>query len=244
MWRRGKNIVVYASRPIRGEQIRLKHGNLYNHRQQLMIQSLDCFYNFHRRAAKSSASADIFPIRCSIHIDEDDNNYNIKRKLRLVNRSNVQDRHYTGKLYYRLDQSRCNSNSINSVDTPERKSITVDKTAGSSDNTGKTNDTKSCRNTDPAFASYLTGEIKSPSILDELTKLTASSVLNQRRTAAAKRSRSLALDTNNDKEIYRQIINTQILQKEKSHRKTAINVNRALIGNVIICTGMSTKYGK
>lgn len=95
---------------------------------------------------------------------------------------------------------------------------------------------KSSRATDPEFASYLTGEMKPPSILDELTKLSSGAVLNQRRSSAAKRSRSFALDTN-DKEVYRQIIDLQASRKEKSRQKTFVNVYRALMGNVIICTG-------
>jgi hypothetical protein len=97
------------------------------------------------------------------------------------------------------------------------------------------------RATDPDFASYLTGEMKPPSILDELTKLSSGAVISQRRSSAAKRSRSFALDTN-DKEVYRQIIDLQASQREKSRQKTFINVYRALMGNVIICTGTLLIY--
>lgn len=92
---------------------------------------------------------------------------------------------------------------------------------------------------DPDFASYLSSETKPPSHFDsyDISQMSTSSITSQRRLTAAKRSRTFALD--NDKELYEQIISTQIMQKEQSRLKTASNVYRALIGNVIICTGSS-----
>ena len=187
---------------------------------------------FHKRSLFNSAS--FVPIGHIMQLDNDrDNNQPYKKRneqLRNIGVSeNVVNRE---KLYYRLQQSRCSG--INPSDTSKTTSSANET---SSNSLGNIAESKSNRGTDPAFASYLTGELKPQSILNELTKLSATSILNQRRTAAAKRSRSFALDTNNDKELYRQITDFQILQKEKSHRKTAFNVNRALIGNVIICTG-------
>lgn len=91
--------------------------------------------------------------------------------------------------------------------------------------------------TDPEFASYLSGEMRPSSPLDdfELAKRASIAVMNQRRSTAAKRSRTFALD--NNKELYREIVSNQMMQKEKSRLKTASNVYRALIGNVVICTG-------
>jgi hypothetical protein len=132
-------------------------------------------------------------------------------------------------------QNRMRYLSIKSADSTDKRSISSEKEGNSATTPSET---KPNRGTEPEFASYLIGEMKPPSILDELSKLSASSVLNQRRSAAAKRSRSFALD-NNDKDMYRQIIDLQASQKEKSRRKTAINVYRALIGNLIICTGTS-----
>jgi hypothetical protein len=226
-------------RPMRGIEIRCYNQNIYNSRQLL-----DLYYvktettkasiplaSFYQRFVRNSPS--FSPICYRIRNDDDDNNRDKKRKLP-IHRCYFKGAQYSGKVYINSVLNQNRRNSVKAADTSDTKSIAENTTDSLGSNT---NDAKLNRNTDPAFASYLTGEMRPPSILDELTKLTASSVLNQRRTAAAKRSRSFALDTNNDKEIYRQIINTQNLQKEKSHRKTAINVNRALIGNVIICSG-------
>jgi hypothetical protein len=124
--------------------------------------------------------------------------------------------------------------SAKSVDTSHNRIVT----SGESSSSINPSDVKptGSRSTDPEFTSYLTGEMKPPSILDELTKLSSGAVISQRRSSAAKRSRSFALDTN-DKEVYRQIVDLQASQKEKSRQKTFVNVYRALMGNVIICTG-------
>jgi hypothetical protein len=187
--------------------------------------------NYHRNFRQRS----LFIIKNSLPIgyftQSDDDRDNIhssnKRIMRFDNFVNKND-----KFYYRFQPNRRNTDGTSKI-----KSTASDQNSDSSVNA--TVESKSNRGTDPAFVSYLTGDIKPQSILNELTKLSATSILNQRRTAAAKRSRSFALDTNNDKALYRQIIDFQVSQKEKSHRKTAFNVNRALIGNVIICTGKS-----
>jgi hypothetical protein len=91
--------------------------------------------------------------------------------------------------------------------------------------------------TDPDFASYLTGGMKPTAILNDLgiEDLSSGALLKQRRSSAKKRSRTLALDS--DKDLYQQIIDTQIMKREESRLKTRSNVYRALIGNVVICSG-------
>jgi hypothetical protein len=91
--------------------------------------------------------------------------------------------------------------------------------------------------TDPDFASYLIGGMKPTALLNDLGIEDASSgtLLKQRRSSAKKRSRTLALDS--DKDLYQQIIDTQLMKREESRLKTRSNVYRALIGNVVICSG-------
>ena len=196
------------------------------------IRTLNYHYNFHQRTFFSRMN--FFSIGCIA--PNDDNSDSIHPSMNRNMRVDVSLRNQ-GRLYNRFQQSRCSGNST--ADTSKSKPPAK---VHNSDSSGNITESKSNRGTDPAFASYLTGEMKPQSILNELTKLSATSILNQRRTAAAKRSRSFALDTNNDKELYRQITDFQILQKEKSHRKTAFNVKRALIGNVIICTGKEVRF--
>ena len=43
------------------------------------------------------------------------------------------------------------------------------------------------------------------------------------------------LSVDDDKGLYKRIRETQLLKLEQSHKKTAANVNRALMGNVVIC---------
>lgn len=97
--------------------------------------------------------------------------------------------------------------------------------------------TPSIEGTDSAFASYLSGEAVPVSLGNNLglDQLSPAAVLKQRRALATKRSRTMAL--NIDKELYKQIIDNQATKKEESRRKTAANVYRALIGNVVICSG-------
>ena len=174
-----------------------------------------------------------FPIGCVTTTDGDRGHIHPSININMrVDTSVIRQDRYYNYYQYRIQQFR--RIGINIDDASKNKSSANDQKSSSSENTVES---KSNRGTDPAFVSYLTGDMKPQSILNELTKLSATSILNQRRTAAAKRSRSFALDSNNDKALYRQIIDFQILQKEKSHRKTAFNVNRALIGNVIICSG-------
>ena len=79
------------------------------------------------------------------------------------------------------------------------------------------------------FANYLSGE----------TQLPPSLVVDKAATNAAmhKRRRQRSIASENDTKLYKQIVQMQNTEKEKSRRKTALNVYRALIGNVIICTG-------
>jgi N-acetylmuramoyl-L-alanine amidase CwlA len=92
------------------------------------------------------------------------------------------------------------------------------------------------------FSNYPSGEMDPSSLLDNfgISPLSASSIENQRRSTAAKRSRTFDMD--NDKELYKQIISIQIMQKEQSRLKTAFNVKRALMANVIICTGACASF--
>jgi hypothetical protein len=79
---------------------------------------------------------------------------------------------------------------------------------------------------DPDFASYLSGE-KNP--------------LEKERKKKSKRERhgrKIALD--NEKELFSHVARIQIMRKEESRLKTVTNVNRALWGNVLIC---SAKFG-
>ena len=243
MWRRGKVLVDINA--TRGEVFRYctRAFNSDTLNRQIrsrptlvdpFTRSLDYHSTLHQRSLSNKRS--LFSICYILQANDDRDNAHpyMKRKLALRPRHVDEHLSYHGKLHYRLQQSRCSGTATTDTSSATSKSTATDK---KSDSTGNIPESKSSRSTDPAFVSYLTGEIKPQSVLNELTKLSATSILNQRRTAAAKRSRSFALDTNNDKELYRQIIDFQILQKEKSHRKTAFNVNRALIGNVIICTG-------
>ena len=202
--------------------------------RHLTLRSLNDHSNWNHRPLANSGIC--FPLRFILQIDDvrDNRQPFVKRKFHARNVALHEGFHHQGNPYYRLQQRRFSGNSTAEGATGKNKSKANETNSESS---GHIPESKSNRSTDPAFASYLTGEIKPQSILSELTKLSATSILNQRRTAAAKRSRSFALDTNNDKELYRQIVDFQILQKEKSYRKTAYNVNRALIGNIVICTG-------
>ena len=241
MWKRGKHWVDVTS--TYGEPFRYCrrsfNADTLNRQirsrsmlQNQYTQSLNFHWNLHQRSISNSRS--VFPLCYTLQTndDRDNDHHYMKRKLPLRTLPLDENESYRGKLYYRLQQSRCSGTT--NTDITKSKSTAIDK---NSDTSGNISEPKPSRSTDPAFVSYLTGEIKPQSVLSELTKLSATSILNQRRTAAAKRSRSFALDTNNDKELYRQIVDFQILQKEKSYRKTAYNVNRALIGNIVICTG-------
>jgi hypothetical protein len=243
MWMRGKSLVDVDS--IRGGPFRCfirsysADTGTFN-RQNLLRPSWrlptngSLNYHFNYRQRPFFIKRSFFPMGYIVQIDDNNENTNpyMNRTKRLRFFRVDESFSSQGKLYYRLQQSRCSG--TNAADASKNNTSANDQ---NSDSSGNIAELKSNRGTDPAFASYLTGDIKPQSILNELTKLSATSILNQRRTAAAKRSRSFALDTNNDKELYRQITDFQVLQKEKSHRKTAFNVNRALIGNVIICTG-------
>ena len=74
------------------------------------------------------------------------------------------------------------------------------------------------------FASFLSGR----RTVDQAAKAAS----NKRR-----RVRSIAAEQNT--ELHLQIVNMQNLEKEKSRQKTAYNVYRALMGNVVICSGTS-----
>lgn len=238
MWMRGKSLIDVDT--FRGGPLRycIRSFNVDTFNRQILLRpmlqhsSRNHRSNFHQWPLFNRRS--VFSIGYIIQTDYDRDNihHSMKRKALLRNFRFDENMSCKGVLYYRFQQSRCSG--MNIKDTSRNKSSANDQTSVLPGNVAES---KANRGTDPAFASYLTGEIKPQSILNELTKLSATSILNQRRTAAAKRSRSFALDTNNDRELYRQITDFQILQKEKSHRKTAFNVNRALIGNVIICTG-------
>ena len=79
---------------------------------------------------------------------------------------------------------------------------------------------------DPDFASYLSGE-KNP--------------LEKERKKKPKRERhgrKIALD--NEKELFSHVARIQTMRKEETRLKTVTNVNRALWGNVLICTA---KFG-
>jgi hypothetical protein len=81
---------------------------------------------------------------------------------------------------------------------------------------------------DPDFANYLSGE-KNP--------------LEKERRKKPKRERErhgrkIALD--NEKELFSHVARIQTMRKEESRLKTVTNVNRALWGNVLICTA---KFG-
>lgn len=83
---------------------------------------------------------------------------------------------------------------------------------------------------EPDFASYLSGEMKNP-VEREKERI---------KKPAFERvgARMIALD--NETEFFSQIRRLQTRRKEESRKKTAANVNRALWGNVIICTA---KFG-
>jgi zinc transporter 9 len=83
------------------------------------------------------------------------------------------------------------------------------------------------KSTEADFAGYLSGEMKNP--------------IERERSKKPKRERvgrKIALD--NEKELFSHIARIQIMRKEESRLKTVANVNRALWGNVIICTA---KFG-
>jgi hypothetical protein len=77
----------------------------------------------------------------------------------------------------------------------------------------------------PDFASYLSGE-KNP-------------IERERKKPIRERhGRKIALD--NEKELFKHVARIQTMRKEESRLKTVTNVNRALWGNVLICTA---KFG-
>jgi len=59
------------------------------------------------------------------------------------------------------------------------------------------------------------------------------------KAAISKRRRVRSIKAEQNTELHLQIVNLQNLEKEKSRQKTAYNVYRALMGNVIICSGTS-----
>jgi hypothetical protein len=77
------------------------------------------------------------------------------------------------------------------------------------------------------FAAFLKG---GSSLHDDPFRL----VVAERRDS---RKIRMALDVDKEKEMFKQIRTAQINQKEQSRIKTAANVYRALVGNVIICVG-------
>ena len=86
---------------------------------------------------------------------------------------------------------------------------------------------------DPASARFLSAAIAPPKDLN-----IQSMVMNDAENAAMnrkRRQRIVATDKNMDR--FRHIAEMQNNLKEKSRSKTAYNVYRALVGNVIICTG-------
>jgi hypothetical protein len=80
---------------------------------------------------------------------------------------------------------------------------------------------------DRDFASYLSGEMKNPVERERI-----------RKPKRERHGRKIALD--NETELYSHVAKIQIKRKQDSQRKTAANVNRALQGNVLICTA---KFG-
>jgi hypothetical protein len=80
---------------------------------------------------------------------------------------------------------------------------------------------------EPDFASYLSGERKNPSERGRIKK-----------SKRERHGRKIALD--NETELFSHVARIQTMRKEESRLKTAANVNRALWGNVIICTA---KFG-
>lgn len=84
---------------------------------------------------------------------------------------------------------------------------------------------------EPDFVSYLSAEAKHPP--EESKKSKGKSTKEQRQL------RKIVL-VDPDKELYQQIRSMQVKQKEKVRRRTARNVYRALIGNVLICVA---KFG-
>lgn len=166
---------------------------------------------------------------------EDDSATTTRRRIYPIDLEHPNSRSRRRSAVY-IHQARWfSSKSSETVNGPEKETTTLaEKKAGAATATITQADVQG---TEPEFASYLSGEMKPPSLLDNfgMTKISANAILNQRRSTAAKRSRTFALD--NDKELYKQIINVQVMQKERSRLKTASNVYRALLGNVIICTG-------
>jgi hypothetical protein len=238
MWRRGNTIFDCGT--IRGKSIRVRFQSFHDGaiRREMfarpmqrnpVIPFMNGSSNFRQRVHVKCASISSFGNEVHHREDNHDQKNCMKRRLQFINLVGETSTQFRRKCYG-LEQRRW-SGTNKTVESDNGETDVAEKNATATVSANN-------RRTDPVFASYLTGEMNPPSILNELTKLSASSILNQRRTAAAKRSRSFALNTKTDKETYRQIIDFQILQKEKSHRKTAFNVNRALIGNVIICTGM------
>jgi hypothetical protein len=80
--------------------------------------------------------------------------------------------------------------------------------------------------TDPVLAEYLAGRSDS-----------AGGAAGVPVPAPRRRKRKIVMIFEDEKELYKKIHRNQLLQKERSRQKTAASVNRALIGNVVICCG-------
>jgi hypothetical protein len=80
---------------------------------------------------------------------------------------------------------------------------------------------------DPDFANYLSGDMKNPIERERVKK-----------TKRERLGRKIALD--NEKELFSHVARIQTMRKEETRLKTVTNVNRALWGNVLICTA---KFG-
>lgn len=88
--------------------------------------------------------------------------------------------------------------------------------------------------TNPVFAEYLAGK---GDFLSSSGKNNIAELPPKRR-----RRKKTIVVFEDEKELYRSIHRNQILQKEKSRKKTSANVYRALLGNVVICFGECTLW--
>jgi len=90
-----------------------------------------------------------------------------------------------------------------------------------------------------AFADYLSETIKAPKALSGLPKTL---IVDEEASAVNRKRRQRLIAPEKNKDLYQQIVEMQNLQKEASRKKTAYNVYRALLGNVVICSGVSRLY--
>lgn len=88
---------------------------------------------------------------------------------------------------------------------------------------------------DPPFSDYPSRVVRPQESLQVKSLVVDAEAM----AASSRKGRQRLIATEKNKDLYRHIVEIQNLQKEESRKKTAYNVYRALMGNVIICTGAS-----